>query len=198
MINLPEKLRAVIDNLQRLPSLGEKTAMRHALSMAYWDKSKIIKLGEAILELSNIENCAKCGLFSDSNPCNICLSNERKNLRVICIVESLSDFLAIESSGEFMGTYHVLGGVLNPLAGIGPGELNIDSLVDRIKLEKIKNLILAINPSVEGDATCSYIKHIIPKEVKVERIGFGMPISGSLEYLDKMTISKALENRTQF
>jgi recombination protein RecR len=113
-------------------------------------------------------------------------------------VENASDLLAIEKSGTFKGVYHILGGVLNPLLGVGPDELKMDELREKIIKKEIQEIILAINPSVEGDATCSYLKSILPQTVQVDRIGFGVPIGGSLEYLDPMTITKALENRKRF
>ena len=112
----------------------------------------------------------------------------------MCVVESINDLMAIERSNEYSGIYHVLGGVLNPLLGIGPEQLGIQKIVDRVEQYEIKTVVLAVNPSVEGDATCSYIKQLL-KDVHVDRIGFGVPIGGSLEYLDPLTISKALENR---
>ena len=114
---------------------------------------------------------------------------------MMCIVESISDCMAIEKSGQYRGVYHILGGVLNPLLGVGPDELSIDHLMKRIADEEIREIILAINPSVEGDATCSYIRQLVGSTIAVERIGFGIPMGGSLEYLDAMTIGKAIENR---
>ena len=113
----------------------------------------------------------------------------------MCIVESVTDLMAIEKSERYQGVYHILGGVLNPLLGIGPAELKIDKIKARIIESNIKNVILAVNPSVEGDATSSYLREILPEDVQVDRIGFGIPMGGSLEYLDSMTIVKALENR---
>ena len=134
-------------------------------------------------------------MFSDEDQCSVCLDNSRGLDGTICVVESITDCMAIERSNQFKGKYHVLGGVLNPLMGIGPDELSIDKLVSRVKEDGITSLILAVNPSVEGDATCSYIKQVIPESVAADRIGFGIPMGGSLEYLDSMTITKALENR---
>jgi recombination protein RecR len=128
----------------------------------------------------------------------ICQDEFRESQKSLCIVETASDLMAIEKSGNFKGLYHILGGVLNPLLGIGPEELKLDELKHRIVAKEIQEVILAINPSVEGDATCSYLKMILPADVRVERIGFGVPIGGSLEYLDPMTITKALENRKRF
>ncbi len=112
-------------------------------------------------------------------------------------MESITDYMAIERSGQYRGLYHVLGGVLNPLLGVGPAELNIDKLKKRVTELGVTSIILAIGPSVEGDATCSYIKSTLPENVMVDRIGFGIPMGGNLDYLDTMTISKALENKTK-
>jgi recombination protein RecR len=137
-------------------------------------------------------------MFADHLLCSICSDANRQSLQVICIVENASDLMAIEKSGNFKGIYHILGGVLNPLLGVGPDELGMDELKNRIIEKNVQEVILAINPSVEGDATCSYLKSLLPESVRVERIGFGVPIGGSLEFLDPMTITKALENRKRF
>lgn len=137
-------------------------------------------------------------MFADEQLCNICLNESRQSVGSLCVVENASDLLAIEKSGTFKGVYHILGGVLNPLLGVGPDELKMDDLREKIIKKEIQEIILAINPSVEGDATCSYLKSILPQTVQVDRIGFGVPIGGSLEYLDPMTITKALENRKRF
>jgi recombination protein RecR len=134
-------------------------------------------------------------MFADTDVCLICSNERRKESTTLCVVESITDCLAIERSGTFKGRFHILFGVLNPLLGIGPDELKLDQLQKRISEEGVKEVILAVNPSVEGDATCSYIKQILPESVLVERIGFGIPMGGSLEYVDALTISKAMENR---
>ena len=134
-------------------------------------------------------------MFCDVEVCAICSDSSRNTSGIICIVETISDCIAIEKSDEYRGMFHILGGVLNPLMGIGPDELNVDKLLARVKTENIEALILAINPSVEGDATCSYLKQVMPTTVKIDRIGFGIPMGGCLEHLDSMTINKALENR---
>jgi recombination protein RecR len=133
-------------------------------------------------------------MFSEGDICNICATDSRSSAKVLCVVENINDLMAIEKSNTFTGVYHILGGVLNPLSGIGPDQLKIDKLVERVKKLGVETVILAVNPSVEGDATCSYIKQLFG-DVNIERIGFGIPIGGSLEYLDPLTISKALENR---
>ena len=137
-------------------------------------------------------------MFADEDLCSICADESRQGSGSLCVVENASDLMAIEKSGNFHGVYHILGGVLNPLLGVGPDELRLDDLAEKIKTKLTQEVILAVNPSVEGDATCSYIKSILADSVQVERIGFGVPIGGSLEYLDPMTITKALENRKRF
>lgn len=194
-MNYPEKITSTVEFFRRIPGVGEKTAFRQVLGLARWRADELLAFGKAMQELATLEYCSECGLFSEGELCDVCKRPERVREGVICVVESLSDCLAVEKSGQFRGLYHVLGGVLNPLSGIGPDEIGIPRLVDRVKRLEIKSLILAINPSIEGDATSSYIRQALPENVSAERIGFGMPMGGSLEYLDSMTISKALENR---
>ena len=194
-MELPEKIKNVVEHFTRLPGVGEKTATRQVLQMVKWNSSFLSEFAGAVDELNNLSNCEDCGFFSEDVRCNICKSPERSSDGVLCIVEEVTDCMAIEKSQSFGGLYHVLGGVLNPMLGIGPENLRIKNLVKRIKEHNIREVVLALNPSVEGDATSAYIKEIIPEGVKVDRIGFGIPIGGSLEYLDAMTISKALENK---
>ena len=194
-MELPHKLKTAIEQLNRIPGIGEKTAIRQSLSLAKWTEAELFDFAMGIKGLSELKKCHKCGFFSDEEVCSICNSQERSESKVICVVESVTDCLAIERSNNYSGLYFILGGVLNPLLGVGPDELNIDQLVGRVRKEEIKEVILAINPSVEGDATCSYLKQCLPDSTKIDRIGFGIPIGGNLEYLDSLTISKALENR---
>lgn len=198
MIQLPEVIKDAVEALTRLPSVGEKTAFRMVMNMTNWKASELNEVGTALINLKNLKLCADCGMFADESFCTICTDSDRQSAKMICVVENASDLIAIEKSGNFRGTYHILGGVLNPLMGIGPDELKMDELKSRIIEKDIQEVILAINPSVEGDATCSYFKTLLPETVNVERIGFGVPIGGSLEYLDPLTITKALENRKRF
>ncbi len=198
MIQLPEVIKNAVEALTRLPGVGEKTAFRMVMSMTHWKPAELDSVGSAVTQLQNLALCEECGMFADENICAICADEVRRSSRILCVVENASDLMAIEKSGNFRGTYHILGGVLNPLLGIGPDELHMDELKERIVRNEIEEIILAINPSVEGDATCAYFKGLLPDSVKVERIGFGVPIGGSLEYLDPMTITKALENRKRF
>ena len=198
MIQLPDVIKNAVEALTKLPGVGEKTAFRMVMNMTNWKPQELMVIGDALTDLKNLRTCSECGMFSDDHLCVICQDEFRESQKSLCIVETASDLMAIEKSGNFKGLYHILGGVLNPLLGIGPEELKLDELKHRIVAKEIQEVILAINPSVEGDATCSYLKMILPADVRVERIGFGVPIGGSLEYLDPMTITKALENRKRF
>jgi recombination protein RecR len=194
-LELPQILQAVVDNFKKIPGIGEKTALRHALFLTNWGPIDLSSFGESLEKMGSLRKCLECGIFCDEDICKLCNSPSRSEIKTICVVETIADFMAIEKGGGYFGLFHVLGGTLNPLMGIGPSELNLESLVERVKTKKIENIILALNPSVEGDATCAYIKNILPHGSMVERIGFGIPIGGSLEYLDSLTITKAIENR---
>ncbi len=197
-MQLPDIIKNAVEALTKLPGVGEKTAFRMVLSMTRWRGSELQQVGEALIHLQDLSFCKECGVFCNDNICDICSSENRQTERSLCVVESVSDLMAIERSGQFKGLYHILGGVLNPLLGVGPDELRLNDLEERIKRREIAEIILAVNPSVEGDATCAYIRSLIDESVRVERIGFGVPMGGSLEYLDSMTITKALENRKKF
>ncbi len=198
MIQLPEVIKNAVEALTRLPGVGEKTAFRMVMNMTNWKPSELISVGSALASLQHLKLCQECGMFADGKLCSICENDARQSTKALCVVEHASDLMAIEKSGHFKGLYHILGGVLNPLLGVGPDELKLDELKEKIIKKEITDIILAVNPSVEGDATCSYLKSILPDSVQVERIGFGVPIGGSLEFLDPMTITKALENRKRF
>ncbi|MAZ48845.1 MAG: recombination protein RecR [Halobacteriovoraceae bacterium] len=195
-MKLPESINDAVESFAKLPGVGRKTALRQIMSMVNWDAQDLAQFADSIQGLKEIKKCGECGLYSDQDICDICSNENRREARFICVVENISDLIAIEKSEGFSGTYHVLGGVLNPLMGVGPKQLRIEKLVDRVNKFNVENLILAINPSVEGDATCSYIKQLL-QGVHIERIGFGIPMGGSLEHLDPLTISKAMENRKQ-
>lgn len=198
MVELPETIKNAVSALTKLQGIGEKTAFRMVMNMTHWKPSELDVVGLSLMALKDLKMCIHCGMFSDEQACSICLDESRGFSKTLCVVENVSDLLAIEKSGHFKGLYHILGGVLNPLLGVGPDELKMYELKERILQKNIEEVILAINPSVEGDATCSYLKAMLPDKVKVDRIGFGVPIGGSLEYLDPMTITKALENRKSF
>ena len=194
MIELPSAITDAVKSFAKISGVGEKTALRQVMQMVRWNQQDIDTFANSISNLQLIKRCNECGLYSEEDQCQICLSESRSTSGMLCVVENINDLMAIERSNEYSGLYHVLGGVLNPLMGIGPDQLGLSKLVDRVNKFNIENIVLAINPSVEGDATCSYIKQLL-NNVHVERIGFGIPMGGSLEFLDPLTISKALENR---
>ena len=194
MIELPSVLMEATKSFARLPGVGHKTAQRQVMSMVNWSEPELLEFSKSMQNLISIKRCNECGMYSEEDICLICQDTGRQQSQNICVVENISDLMAIEKSQTFNGLYHVLGGVLNPLMGIGPDELKLERLVSRVEKFNIQSIILAVNPSVEGDATCSYINQLL-KDVFVERIGFGIPMGGSLEYLDPLTITKALENR---
>ena len=194
-MELPEIIQNASKSFSRLSGVGEKTALRQVFQMTKWSRDNLIEMSENINALLELNYCSECGFFSELDLCHICQDESRKTSGQICIVEKITDCLAIENSSAFNGVYYILGGVLNPLLGVGPKELRLEKLKEKITNQNISEVIIAINPSVEGDATSSYIHGMLPENVKVDRIGFGIPIGGSLEYLDSVTISKALENK---
>lgn len=194
-MELPEQIELAVSNLSKLPGIGGKTALRKVLSMLAWEEEKVLSLANSIKNLTSLQKCIDCGFFCSESKCSVCLDSARVNSGILCVVESVTDCIAVENTQTYNGLYTILGGVLNPLLDVGPKELGIDILVKRVKDLNIKEVILALNPSVEGDATCSYLKQVLPQGIKVDRIGFGIPVGGSLEYLDAVTIATAIENR---
>lgn len=197
-MKLPQQIERAIKSFSRLPGVGDRTAFRQVLSMTKWRVEDLQEFADSISGMESLNYCKMCGFFAEAELCHICSNQNRREKESICVVENVGDLMAIERSNYFDGTYFILGGVLNPLIGIGPEEIRIPQLIEQIEKQNIKSVLLAINPSVEGDATCAYIKQKIGPQVHVDRIGFGIPIGGALEHLDPMTISKALENRKSF
>lgn len=195
MLQLPKKISEAVEQLSRLPGVGGKSAQRHALFLSQLTGAELLNFSDVIKDLTTLKKCNDCGLYLDDENCLICSSSKRQSSKTLCVVEGMTDCLAIEASDQYFGLYHILGGVLNPLLGIGPDELRLDQLKERIVRDEITSVILAVNPSVEGDATCAYINDDLGNNISIERIGFGIPMGGSFEYLDPLTIMKALENR---
>ncbi len=191
---LPPAIREVSKYFSRFQGIGNKTAQRYALTCAFWEERDLQDFAQKLAALRQLCKCQRCGMITDQSQCELCRDPLRVESKVLCVVENIGDCLAIESSGQYRGGYHVLGGVLNPLLGIGPGEIGLDHLITRIMEEKVEKVIMALNPSVEGDATCAYLLGELPPPILVERIGFGIPMGGSLEFLDPLTITKGLEN----
>ncbi len=197
MLYTSEALEILIDKLSQLPSIGRKTAQRLALFIMKLPKEDVKSLSEALIAVKEkVKNCSICSNFTDEDPCIIC-SSPKRDPNTICVVEEPNDVIAIEKTNEYNGLYHVLGGSLSPLDGIGPEDLKIRELLQRIN-ENTKEIILALNPNVEGEATTIYLSKLIkPLGVKVTRIARGIPVGGDLEFIDEATLSRAIEGRVQ-
>jgi recombination protein RecR len=190
-------LDSLIENLTILPGIGKKSAARIAFFLLKLPIAKVEEFAGSIISArKNLHPCNRCGNLAESELCHICADTRRDNA-IICVVEEPSDVVAIESAGEFRGQYHVLGGALSPLDGVGPDDINIASLEQRVKTGA-KEIILATNPNTEGEATAAFLVNILkPYKIKLSRIARGIPMGGFLEYSDKSTLGKALENRTE-
>ena len=195
----PDPIDRLVKALRRLPGIGEKTATRLAYFLLSAPANVSEELGSAILRLrSEVTLCEECFNLTASSPCSIC-SDATRSPALVCVVEEPADLVSIENSGSFRGRFHVLGGTLAPMDGIGPEALRIQPLLERVKRGGVEEVILATNPNPEGEATALYVaEQIRPLGVPVTRIGYGMPIGGDLEYVDAMTVRKSLENRRQF
>ena len=192
----PPPLEKLIEQLCRLPGIGQKSATRVALYILKSQRQLAETLAKSLIEVKEkIAFCSICFYLTDENPCTICSDEHRAN-GMICVVEGPGDQLAIEESGTFKGRYHVLHGVLSPLDGIGPEDLKIGQLLDRVEKEEVKEVILATNPTTEGEATASYLAKILShKGLKITRIALGVPMGGDLKYMDSMTLQYALKSR---
>lgn len=195
-MQIAETLLIAIDELSKLPGIGKKTAQRLALHIIKNDRESAEKLAKSIVDLKEkLMLCKKCFNLSESEFCDIC-KNPKRDQTTICVVEEVSDVIAIEKSHEYNGLYHVLGGVLSPLMGIGAENIRIKELINRFHDEEIKEVILALNPDTEGETTSLYLAKLIkPLGIKVSRIARGIPIGGDLEFADEATIGKAMINR---
>ncbi len=193
----PPALNRLIKNLERLPGVGEKTAARFALQILRWPQAHAQELAGSILELHDkIRLCSICFNFSEQDPCPIC-SDPKRDSSTVCVVEDPGDLLAIEKVGVFRGRYHVLHGVIAPMDGIGPDQLKIQKLLERIEREGIKEVILATSSTVAGEATSAYLTEVLKDSaVRITRIACGIPMGMDLKYADKMTLQRALESRT--
>uniref|UniRef100_A0A7C5RDX5 Recombination protein RecR n=1 Tax=Thermus caliditerrae TaxID=1330700 RepID=A0A7C5RDX5_9DEIN len=188
----PESLLKLARTLSRLPGVGPKTAQKLALHLAF-HREEALELKEALQGLERLSTCRLCGNLAEGELCPIC-QDESRDRSVLAVVESVSDLFALERSGEFHGLYHVLGGALNPLEGVGPKELNLETLWPR--LAGVKEVVLATSMTVEGEATALYLAEELKRlGVKATRLAYGLPVGGSLEYVDEVTLGRALEGR---
>jgi len=198
---IPQSVQKLIEEFSKLPGIGPRSAQRLTFYLLKSQKGEVGSLGKAISELQeNLVFCSKCYSISESDPCKIC-GDPSRDLSKVCVVEEPLDILALEKTDHYDGLYHVLGGVISPLEGIGPQDLRIKELLKNLKENngKIKEVILATNPSLEGEATAMYIAKLIkPLELKVTRIARGLPMGGDLEYADEVTLIRALEERRDY
>jgi recombination protein RecR len=190
-------LATLIEQLQRLPGVGPKSAQRLALHILKRSQSEVAQLAQALLDAKEqVGLCQVCFHLSAEPICDIC-RNPQRDKRTICVVADSRDVIALERTREFNGTYHVLGGTISPMDGIGPEQLNITSLVQRIDKQDVKEVIVAVSPTVEGETTTLYLGRLIKPFTKVTRIAFGIPMGGDLEYADEITLARALEGRRE-
>ena len=196
MRQYPKPLGKLINELSKLPGIGGKTAQRLAFHILSLDDKEAGALAQAITEAKQtMKYCSVCGNLTDRDPCGICTDQNRRQ-DVICVVENPRDVMAMERIKEFDGLYHVLHGAISPMDGIGPEDINLKQLIVRLQNSRVKELILATNPNIEGEATAMYIARLIkPSGIKVSRIANGIPVGGDLEYADEVTLLKAMEGR---
>jgi len=189
-------LENAVSEFAKLPGIGKKTALRLVLHLLKQDQGEVTKFSEVIARMrTEIRFCQRCYNVADADICSIC-SNSMRKQEMICVVENIRDVIAIESTQQFNGAYHVLGGVISPLDGIGPDQLTIEGLLNRIEKEKIEELIFALNPTIQGDTTIYYIqKKLKPGSLRITTISRGIAFGGELEYADEMTLARSLQNR---
>ncbi|MBE6344710.1 MAG: recombination protein RecR [Spirochaetaceae bacterium] len=192
-------LEELAESFSRLPGIGKKSGMRLATHILQADSSFVQRFSQQILNLQQrIKPCSICGAFTESDPCYIC-SNPLRDRSLLCVVEQPLDVQIIEASREFQGLFHVLGGVISPLDGIGPEQLSIGKLLEKVKSENITEVIIATNPTVEGDTTALYLQRVLANTgVKISRLASGLPVGGDLEYADKLTLARSFRGRTTF
>ena len=196
MITFTKPLSKLIAHFEKFPGIGPRTAQRLALFVLKQPESSIRDFSKALLEAhSNVGHCKKCFNLTSEEECEICRNTER-NQKIICVVAETKDLLALERAREFKGVYHVIGGLISPMDSIGPELLEIRSLVERVSKSEIDEIILALTPSVEGDTTSLYIGKLLTPFTKVTRIAYGLPMGSELEYVDEVTLARALEGRT--
>ena len=195
MGSFPNSVERLIDRFARFPGIGKKTAQRMAFQVLKSDDTQAAELAESIMQVkTKIKFCTICGGITEDDPCNIC-TDPKRSQDMICIVEDPQDIFIFERASTYRGVFHVLGGILSPLDGIGPDDLNLNKLIDRVKDNT--EIILATNPSIEGDTTALYINKLFSeRNVKITRLATGMPIGSAIEYTDEATLTRALEGRT--
>ncbi|MBO62445.1 MAG: recombination protein RecR [Candidatus Marinimicrobia bacterium] len=195
MNSFPESVNQLIRELSRLPGIGQKTAQRLTFHILKSDQNDVERLARSLMDIkAKTGSCTICGAITETNPCGICSDSKRDDY-LICIVEDAQDIYAFEKTNSFRGKYHVLGGVISPLDGIGPDDLNLEKLYSRV--ESGTEIVLATNPSIEGDTTALYLAKVLTKKkVKITRLARGIPVGSEIEYMDEITLIRAMEGRT--
>jgi recombination protein RecR len=200
MNNYPSKMiEQAVEEISKLPGIGKKSALRLALHLLKRPEAQSLQLAHAVVQLrTETKYCPQCHMISDGDLCGICSSHKRDE-SIICVVEDLREVLAIENTGQFMGLYHVLGGIISPLSGISPGDLTIETLVARVASGKVVEVILGLSPTMEGDTTAFYLtKKLKEFPVKLSTIARGIPIGGDLEYTDEITLGRSIVGRVVY
>ena len=195
MNSFPESVNQLIRELSRLPGIGQKTAQRLTFHILKSDQNDVERLARSLMDIkAKTGSCTICGAITETDPCGICSDSKRDDY-LICIVEDAQDIYAFEKTNSFRGKYHVLGGVISPLDGIGPDDLNLEKLFSRV--EPGTEIVLATNPSIEGDTTALYLAKVLTKKkVKITRLARGIPVGSEIEYMDEITLIRAMEGRT--
>lgn len=197
-MNYPDSLKVLIDSFKKLPSIGEKTAERLSFAVMNMSKEDINSFSKAIVDVKlKIKKCSICGNITENEICDIC-SDSSRDSDIICVVEDSKNIISLEKMGSYRGKYHVLNGLISPMDGKGPDDIMLDSLLQRIKKENIKEIIIAVSPTLEGETTSLYISKLLePFKITVSKIAYGIPIGADMEYLDPMTLSMAMSNRNK-
>lgn len=199
MMQFPTPLQQLVTQLKRLPGVGDRTAERYAFSLLEWEQSDLLSLGQLVNEIKNkLPICNDCGCFLHESSCRFC-SSPRRNRERLCVLASPKDAYVMEATGEYDGLYHVLGGVMSPMRDRGPESLRIQPLIQRLEALSTKEVILALDSTLEGDATSLYIKQLLEGlDIEVSRLAFGLPIGSSLDYVDGGTLARAFSGRRAF
>ena len=197
-MHYPEPISKLIDSFMKLPGIGPKTAARLAFHVLTMKEDTVLSFAKALVDAKrNLMYCSKCGHITDIDPCHIC-SDQQRDVSMICVVQDTKDVIALEKMRDYQGLYHVLHGAISPMDGIGPEDINVAGLLTRLHDERVQELILATNPTIEGEATAMYISRLVkPSGIRTTRIAHGLPVGGDLEYADEVTLSKALEGRRE-
>ncbi|HCX0404995.1 TPA: recombination protein RecR [Staphylococcus aureus] len=197
-MHYPEPISKLIDSFMKLPGIGPKTAQRLAFHTLDMKEDDVVQFAKALVDVKReLTYCSECGHITENDPCYIC-EDKQRDRSVICVVEDDKDVIAMEKMREYKGLYHVLHGSISPMDGIGPEDINIPSLIERLKSDEVSELILAMNPNLEGESTAMYISRLVkPIGIKVTRLAQGLSVGGDLEYADEVTLSKAIAGRTE-